>query len=157
MSTVTSFFNTILGIVYLHSEDGRVTRCGFAGENVVLDIQPEHYNYAQQIREYLAGRLTEFDIPLKLTGTAFQQRVWQALRDIRYGRTTTYGQLAAAVGAGANPRNVGQANGANPLCLLIPCHPIIGKSGELTGYAWGIERKQKILEMEGAIIQRSLF
>ena len=88
------------------------------------------------------------DLPLDVRGTAFQQKVWRALRDIPAGETWTYGQLAAAVGAPGAARAVGAACGANPVCVVVPCHRVVGSDGKLTGYAWGVERKQELLRRE---------
>jgi methylated-DNA-[protein]-cysteine S-methyltransferase len=105
----------------------------------------------QQLKEYFAGERTTFDVPLKLTGTPFQQRVWEALQDIPYGEVTTYGQLAASLGLvpGAS-RAVGLANGKNPVSIIVPCHRVIGSTGSLTGYGGGLDRKQRLLDHERA-------
>jgi methylated-DNA-[protein]-cysteine S-methyltransferase len=105
----------------------------------------------QQLKEYFAGDRTTFDVPLKLSGTPFQQRVWEALKDIPYGEITTYGQLAATLGLvpGAS-RAVGLANGKNPVSIIVPCHRVIGSTGSLTGYGGGLDRKQRLLDHERA-------
>lgn len=102
-----------------------------------------------QLNEYFEGRRTAFDLPLAPAGTPFQQRVWAALRAIPFGRTTSYGELAAGIGAPSASRAVGAANGQNPIAIIVPCHRVIGKSGALTGFAGGIERKKFLLEHEG--------
>ena len=106
---------------------------------------------AGQLSRYFAGQLTRFDLPLELAGTAFQRQVWTALRDIPYGRTTTYGELARQLGGGVTAQEAGSFVGANPLSILIPCHRVVGSTGKLTGYAGGLKRKQHLLELEGAI------
>jgi len=103
-----------------------------------------------QLEAYFAGRLRQFALPLAPTGTAFQQHVWQALGQIPYGSTRTYGQLAAALGAPRAMRAVGAANGRNPISIVIPCHRLIGSDGSLTGYGGGLARKRWLLEFEGA-------
>ena len=105
---------------------------------------------AVQLEEYLDGRRTTFDVPVATVGDAFQEQVWRMLRGIRFGETTTYGALAERLGARALARRVGQAVGRNPVSILIPCHRVVGASGSLTGYAGGLERKQFLLELEGA-------
>ena len=90
------------------------------------------------------------DLPLDVRGTAFQQKVWQALRTIPAGETWTYGELAAAIGKPGAARAVGAACGANPVCVVVPCHRVVGSSGALTGYAWGTARKKELLRREGA-------
>jgi len=106
-----------------------------------------------QLTEYFAGELTTFTLDLAPRGTDFQQRVWQALDSIRYGTTTTYGQLAAQLGV---PRDriqaLGAAIGANPLAIIRPCHRVVGSDGTMRGYAGGVERKQQLLAHEGALL-----
>jgi len=101
-----------------------------------------------QLRAYFAGELREFDLPLAPDGTAFQRDVWAALREIPYGRTISYSELAAAVGRPGSPRAVGAANGRNPIAIVIPCHRVIGASGALTGYGGGLARKRLLLDLE---------
>ena len=102
----------------------------------------------RQLREYFAGRRQEFDLPLKPQGTVFQQRVWAALREIPYGRTWTYGELAVHIGQPSASRAVGLANGKNPIGVIVPCHRVIGSDGSLTGYGGGLDRKKSLLEHE---------
>ncbi len=111
-----------------------------------------------QLEEYFAGERRDFDLPLAPAGTDFRRRVWAALRDIPYGRTTSYGQIAARLGMppGAS-RAVGAANGANPIAIVVPCHRVIGSDGTLTGYAGGLERKRVLLELERATTAPALF
>ncbi len=118
------------------------------------DDHPVLSEAARQLREYFAGRRQEFDLPLDPGGTDFQRRVWDELRRIGYGRTASYGELAARLGMprGAS-RAVGAANGRNPIGIVIPCHRVVGVSGSLSGYAGGVERKQLLLRLE----QGSLF
>ncbi len=107
---------------------------------------------ARQLRAYFAGTLHTFDLPLAAAGTEFQRAVWDALREIPFGRTATYGQIATRVGYPAAARAVGDANRRNPIAIVVPCHRVIGASGALTGYAGGLERKQLLLEHEGVLI-----
>ena len=103
-----------------------------------------------QLAAYFSGELTTFELPLDLRrGTEFQQRVWQQLREIGYGTTTSYGAVAASLGlvAGAS-RAVGLANGRNPVSVVVPCHRVIGASGDLTGYGGGLDRKRWLLAHE---------
>lgn len=102
-----------------------------------------------QLSEYFAGNRTEFELPLHATGTAFQQRVWAALRKIPYGETASYGATAASIGAAGNAsRAVGAANGQNPICIVVPCHRVVGADGSLTGYAGGLDAKRWLLGHE---------
>lgn len=106
--------------------------------------------------EYLDTRLTELDLPLDVQATAFQHRVWQLLRSIPYGETHSYQQLALELGLGGNSnRAVGRACASNPVALIVPCHRAVRKDGGLAGYGWGLERKKKLLAMEGQRIIRA--
>jgi len=101
-----------------------------------------------QLTQYFAGERTGFDLPLRPAGGPFQQRVWEALLDIPYGETASYGELARRLGAPGAARAVGAANGRNPIAIVVPCHRVIGASGALTGYAGGLERKRALLDLE---------
>jgi methylated-DNA-[protein]-cysteine S-methyltransferase len=103
-----------------------------------------------QLEAYFAGTLTGFDVPLALAGTDFQRRVWAALREIPYGETISYGELARRVGSPGAARAVGLANGRNPVGIIVPCHRVIGADGSLTGYGGGLPRKVWLLEHETA-------
>jgi methylated-DNA-[protein]-cysteine S-methyltransferase len=106
---------------------------------------------AGQLAEYFAGTRTEFDLPLAPLGTPFQLAVWAELMRIRYGSTASYGAVAAALGKSpVASRAVGLANGRNPISIIIPCHRVIGADGSLTGYGWGVDRKEWLLRHEGA-------
>jgi methylated-DNA-[protein]-cysteine S-methyltransferase len=87
---------------------------------------------------------------MRASGSDFDRRVWQLISGVPYGQTTTYGDLAREMGAGTEPRDVGAAVGRNPLCVLIPCHRVVGATGKLTGYAGGLDRKRALLEIEHA-------
>jgi methylated-DNA-[protein]-cysteine S-methyltransferase len=103
---------------------------------------------AAQLHEYFAGERTEFDLPIAMRGDACRRRVWDLLADIGYGRTKTYGELAAELGDGTTAYEVGQAVGRNPLSIVVPCHRVVGKDGVLTGYAGGLKRKRFLLDLE---------
>ena len=103
----------------------------------------------RQLTEYFSGTRRKFDLPLRLQGTAFQQRVWRELTEIPYGETWSYGQLAKRIDKPGASRAVGLANGRNPISILVPCHRVIGADGSMTGYGGGIERKQWLLAHEG--------
>jgi methylated-DNA-[protein]-cysteine S-methyltransferase len=102
----------------------------------------------EQLGEYFAGERDAFDLDLALGGTPWQQRVWDAVRAIPYGRTRTYGELAAELCSPAAARAVGHANGRNPVCIVVPCHRVVGAQGALTGFAYGVERKAALLALE---------
>jgi methylated-DNA-[protein]-cysteine S-methyltransferase len=105
---------------------------------------------ARQLGEFLDGCRSEFELPLKVRGSEFDRRVWELVAAVRYGATITYGELARSLGAGVDPRDVGAAVGRNPLCIIIPCHRVVGATGKLTGYAGGLVRKRALLEIEHA-------
>lgn len=102
----------------------------------------------RELDEYFRGERKEFDLPLLLAGSEFQKRVWQQLRYIPYGQTVSYGELAAAIGAPKSVRAVANANGANAISIILPCHRVIGSDGSLTGYGGGIDTKRYLLELE---------
>ena len=107
---------------------------------------------ARQLGEYFDGDRKVFELPAKVKGTEFDRRVWHLVAEVPYGETTTYGDLARALGAGTDPRDVGAAVGRNPLCIVIGCHRVVGSTGNLTGYAGGLDRKRTLLEIEGALV-----
>ena len=112
---------------------------------------------ADQLDAYFAGELTTFDLPLAPQGSDFQQRVWAALREIPYGETESYGELAARIGSPRGARAVGLANGKNPIGIVIPCHRVVGANGTLTGYGGGLDRKKQLLDLEHAAGGTALF
>jgi methylated-DNA-[protein]-cysteine S-methyltransferase len=103
----------------------------------------------RQLERYFAGELRRFDLALAPSGTAFQLLVWQALAEIPFGATISYGELARRIGRPSAARAVGAANGQNPLPIVLPCHRVIGSDGSLTGYGGGLERKRALLALEG--------
>jgi methylated-DNA-[protein]-cysteine S-methyltransferase len=116
---------------------------------------PEHAilkQTATQLDEYFAGTRTAFDLPLDLEGTRFQVAAWRALASIPFGSTTSYGQQAAALGVPTAARALGAANRANPVCIVLPCHRVIGKDGTLTGFAGGLATKQWLLDHEANVL-----
>ena len=106
----------------------------------------------QQLDEYFAGKRTSFELPLDLEGTRFQLAAWRSLADIPFGATTTYGRQAAALGIPTAARAVGAANGANPVCIVLPCHRVIGADGSLTGFGGGLPVKQWLLDHEAQVL-----
>ena len=121
----------------------------FAPEHTAPD-DPLLAHTAAQLQAYLQGRLQAFDVPLDLSaGTAFQQRVWHALLQLPHGGIGHYGQLAGTVGQATAARAVGAAVGRNPVSIIVPCHRVLGRDGQLTGYAGGLWRKRALLQLEG--------
>lgn len=104
----------------------------------------------RQLGEYFDGRRREFQLPLRADGTAFQLATWRALREIPYGETISYGEVARRIGEPRAFRAVGSASGSNPLPIVVPCHRVIGADGSLTGYGGGLEIKSGLLSLEGA-------
>lgn len=102
----------------------------------------------QQLTEYFAGKRTEFDVPIHLEGTEFQQKVWAALQTIPYGETRTYGEIAKQIGSPKAFRAVGGANHNNPVMILVPCHRVIGADGSLVGFGGGLDMKEYLLKLE---------
>ena len=107
-----------------------------------------------QLGEYLAGKRPAFDLSVSTHGEEGQERVWDLVRQIPYGKTATYGELARQLGDGTTPQEVGAAVGRNPVCILVPCHRVVGANGKLTGYAGGLRRKQLLLDLERDVVGR---
>jgi methylated-DNA-[protein]-cysteine S-methyltransferase len=105
-----------------------------------------------QLGEYFAGSRREFDVPLVMAGSEFERRVWSALRDIPYGETISYGELAGRIGEPDAARGVGWANGRNPVAVIVPCHRVIGANGKLVGYGGGLDNKRLLLELEAGVM-----
>ena len=139
-----------LGMLCLEEEGGALTRVtlGLPGPEAVLEETPLLLRACQELREYFAGERLYFDLPLAPKGTPFQKAVWAEMCRIPYGETRTYGQLAAAIGRPSACRAVGGACHSNPIAILQPCHRVVGSTGKLTGYAYGVEMKQYLLELE---------
>jgi len=131
----------------LYMEPSRKAQCtdGWLEDVTVAPLSAT----VRQLTEYFEGTRREFDLPLRLQGTVFQQRVWRQLTEIPYGQTWSYGQLATRIDKPSASRAVGLANGRNPISILVPCHRVIGADGSLTGYGGGIERKRWLLVHEG--------
>jgi len=140
------------GGFYAASDGQHVTELRFPGQapGELRPPAPVVETLALQLEEYLRGRRTAFDVPILLQGTAFQRAVWAALAKIPYGTTITYGSLAAAVRRPRSARAVGQAVGANPIPLVIPCHRVLPAAGGLGGFGPGTTWKRRLLVLEGA-------
>jgi methylated-DNA-[protein]-cysteine S-methyltransferase len=155
------FLNTPLGVLQVSASEAGLVRVVFVSaeaRSLPLEVEtPLLAEACRQLTAYFDGRLTTFDLPLAPAGTAFQQRVWQAVRQVPFGQTTTYAAIAASLSNPGAARAVGAANGQNPLWLLIPCHRIIGRTGSLSGYAGGLHRKQWLLLHEAHHAEATLF
>lgn len=146
------YYSSPIGLMKIDSDDQFVTSIHFLDEAPDENVQYQANDLVQdcivQLREYFEGKRKEFDLPLKPSGTEFQQHVWSKVSDIPYGETTSYGLIAKLLGDNKLSRAVGLANGANPIPIIIPCHRVIGNDGNLTGYAGGLDRKKWLLNHE---------
>lgn len=148
-------YRSPVGVLYLVADDkGMLAISNTKPE----DLQEEHSDILKRclaaLEEYFAGHRKSFDdiaVSPSLPGTAFQLKVWNALRDIPYGETRTYAQIAEAVGSPKACRAVGGANHRNPLAIIVPCHRVIGADRSLTGFGMGLDIKEKLLTLEGAV------
>ncbi len=140
-----------LGKIILKAQKDQLTCCQFLQRQKNCFEQqttPFLLNVQKQLDEYFSGQRKNFDIPLNLLGTPFQIKVWQALQTIPYGETQSYKYIAKKINNPHAYRAVGMANNKNPLAIIIPCHRVIGTNGKLTGYAGGVDLKQKLLQLE---------
>lgn len=138
---------TPISDIVIEEMDGKITRI-YPGTAEEHDHSPVLLEAKCQLEEYFAGKRQVFDLPLELTGTDFQCAVLRALLEVPYGKTTTYGALAEAIGRPKVARAVGMALNKNPIPIIIPCHRVVGRDGSLTGFAWGMEAKRHLLELE---------
>jgi len=145
-------YETILGRVVIVETNDHITRISPAFNTNCLQEErtetPLIREAYRQIQKYFAGELYEFSLPLAPMGTDFMQSVWRALREIPYGETVSYKDIAVKVGNPKAVRAVGMANNRNPIAIVIPCHRVIGSDGQLVGYRSGLENKRKLLELE---------
>lgn len=158
MTSYYSTFDTAFGPFSVSvDESGALTATAFGDSNQLKARLPKNTELIPdktrltveakaQITAYLSGKCDAFSLPLNPTGTAFQKRVWQSLGKIPRGQTRTYGNLAKKLAS--SPRAVGRANATNPICLITPCHRVIGANGSLTGFAFGTEIKERLLALE---------
>ncbi|WP_280306900.1 methylated-DNA--[protein]-cysteine S-methyltransferase [Nocardia neocaledoniensis] len=134
----------VTGLYFRH----HIRRPGVESFGVESPADPLLIEAADQLRDYLAGRRLTFDLPLSARGDDFQRAVWAIVAAIPRGETSTYGRIAEQLGDRALAQRVGQAVGANPLCVFVPCHRVVGADGSLTGYAGGLPRKRALLDLE---------
>ena len=149
-----------IGDLVITASDSGLTGVWFPGKGPVAAARPDDERgpastllarASEQLAEYFAGTRTTFDLLLDAGGTAFERRVWDALRTIPYGTTLSYSELARRLGDPRATRAVGAANGKNPIPIIVPCHRVIGANGALTGFGGGLDRKRWLLEHEGAL------
>lgn len=150
-----------LGTITIAAENGAIVALLLPGQtcpylkNAVIGTTAELQAAIIWLEDYFAGHAPAVNIPLAPRGTAFQQSVWQLLRQIPYRQSTTYGALAKKLGQKMSAQAVGQAVGKNPISIMIPCHRVLGAGGTLTGYAGGLDKKITLLNLEGIVYKES--
>jgi methylated-DNA-[protein]-cysteine S-methyltransferase len=148
---VQTRYQSAIGSLYLVSSAKGLVGLHWNKQLVPL-VKPSPDNFfnqtIQELEEYFQGKRTTFTVPLDLRGTEFQKSVWKQLQKIPYGATATYSEIAKKIKKTTAVRAVGAANGKNPLCVLIPCHRVIGSNGSLTGFSGGLKIKQRLLDLE---------
>ena len=158
-------FASPLGTILAAARDGELVRLDFedakyaprvAGDWRHAPDAPLFAECERQVAEYFAGVRRRFDLPIAFHGTDFQKRVWAEIARIPYGRTITYWQLAQRAGAAGSARAAGAATGRNPVAIVVPCHRVVGSDGALTGYAGGLARKTRLLEIEGVLLEATV-
>ena len=163
MTTYYHYLKTPIGQLLLAGNGEHLDLLGFPQGSMARKHEPSWIKdrnpfkeICSQLQAYFAGDLQEFDLPLSPVGTDFQQRVWNALTEIPYGETWSYGELARHIGKPKASRAVGAANGLNPIPVIIPCHRVIGSSGKLTGFGGGLKTKEYLLALEAEARSPSL-
>ena len=141
-------YDSPVGKLFLASDGSALKALGFGNAPEETDYDPVLEMAKIWLDDYFLGRFREPWFPLAPEGTAFRQKVWQMLLQIPYGETVSYGNLARKLGKNMSAQAVGQAVGKNPIAILIPCHRVVGAKGQLTGYAWGVEKKKWLLDLE---------
>lgn len=158
METACIHINSPIGPLTIACNEQGISMISFSNaKELSREIPKSLKTCVQQLQEYFSGKRQSFDLKLAPEGTAFQQSVWKELLHIPYGETQTYLDIAKALGDEKLTRAVGNANGKNPIAIVVPCHRVIGSNGKLTGYAGGMKRKQFLLQLENPPVQTSLF
>ena len=165
MKIYISQYDSPLGRIFLASSDEGLVQVGLSTrEKFSSEISRKHpsaelikddrknQSVISQLDEYFQGKRKDFSLPILFDGTLFQKKVWQALTKIPYGQTVTYKDIAVKIGNPKAVRAVGNANNRNPLGIVVPCHRVIGTNGKLVGYGGGLDMKEKLLKLEGAIL-----
>ena len=148
-----SNFSTEIGFIAIKSRNDFLTELKISPTKLPSKgpSTPLHIEVEKQLNAYLSGQLRDFDLPLAPSGTLFQKEIWSLLTRIPFGKTITYTMLAQSAGDVLKTRAVANANACNPIWVIIPCHRVIGKDGNLRGYAGGINLKEKLLRLEGVM------
>jgi methylated-DNA-[protein]-cysteine S-methyltransferase len=159
-ATQYTIFDSPIGELLLVGKRGRLQAVQYPGGHRVgagwVEDAELFAEAIDQLGEYFAGERREFDLELEPRGTDFDRAVWAQLMEIPYGATTSYGEVARAIGRPDRARAVGAANGRNPLPIVVPCHRVIGADGSLVGYGGGLELKRRLLELESGAVQQTL-
>lgn len=146
-------YNSIIGKIYISADDNSLLKVHFLKDS--SDVNSEQNDViketVKQLDEYFSCQRKDFNLPLNPQGTDFQKKVWKELKNIPYGQTRTYKEIASAIGNSKSARAVGNANNKNPIGIIIPCHRVIGSDKKLTGYAGGLDKKEQLLKLEKAI------
>lgn len=144
-------YDTEIGTIKISEKDGKIIGLGFSDYKKENEIEKETELIKKaytQLEEYLSGKRTEFNIEIEMIGTEFQKKVWKELLNIPYGETRSYKDIAIAIGNEKACRAVGNANNKNPIAIIVPCHRVVGSNGSMTGYAGGLDIKEKLLKIE---------
>lgn len=147
------YYNTKIGRIAIQENGTAITKLDFINKEVQEQIIQEHETALlkeaiKQLNEYFDGKRKSFDLPLEPNGTEFQNKVWNALKEIPFGETRSYGEIAKIIGNEKAARAVGMANNKNPIAIIVPCHRVIGANGKLVGYAGGLDIKERLLNLE---------
>lgn len=147
------YYNTKIGRIGIEENGIAITKLDFINKDVQEEILEKNETdllkrAINELNDYLDGKRSSFDLQLEPNGTEFQKKVWNALKEIPYGETRSYGEIAKAIGNEKASRAVGMANNKNPIAIIIPCHRVIGANGKLVGYAGGLDIKEKLLQLE---------
>jgi methylated-DNA-[protein]-cysteine S-methyltransferase len=157
-SVFIDYLKSPMGILQLKANAAGLMAIGFVEQEQQTTVKPNQITDStkHQLTEYFAGDRKEFDLPISAPGTEFQRHVWRQLTFIPYGQTCSYQDIANRLDNPKAVRAVGNANGKNPLTIVVPCHRVIGANGSLTGYAWGVSRKEYLLKHEMNIAEYQL-
>ena len=142
-------YNSIIGDIFISADENFLLSVKFVNHNFIENKENKIIRQTiKQLDEYFRGKRKKFELPLNPKGTEFQKKVWLQLMKIPYGKTATYKDIATLIGNSNASRAVGNANNKNPIAIIIPCHRVIGSNNKLTGYAGGLDKKEKLLNLE---------
>lgn len=142
-------YNSIIGDIFISADENFLLSVQFVNHNFIENQENKIIRQTiKQLNEYFRGKRKKFELPLNPKGTEFQKKVWLQLMNIPYGKTATYKDIATLIGDSNASRAVGNANNKNPIAIIIPCHRVIGSNNKLTGYAGGLDKKEKLLNLE---------